>query len=140
MPLQPGTCQGSTTCLITGLAAGASNGSHDVDNGQTSISSPAIALPAGTPITLSFGSYFAHNDNASSADFMRVRVIGENGSVQTVYARGGAPRNVPAAWTTRVVNLDAWAGQTIYLRIDVADGDLGSLVEAGVDNVAITAQ
>jgi glucose/arabinose dehydrogenase len=140
MPLQLGSCQASTNCLITALAAGSSNGANDVDGGQTSIQSPGIALPAGRTITLSFGVYFAHNDNANSGDYFRVRVVGENGSVQTVYARGGAARNVAGAWTTRTANLSAWAGQTIQLRIDVVDGtDAGALVEAGVDNVAITA-
>jgi hypothetical protein len=47
MPLQLGSCQGSANCLITGLAAGSSNGANDVDGGQTSIESPAIALPTG---------------------------------------------------------------------------------------------
>ena len=139
MPLQLGNCQGSTNCLITGLTAGASNGANDVDDGQTSIQSPAIALPAGRPLTLAFGLYFAHNANATSADLFRVRVVGENGVVQTVYARAGAASNVAAAWATRTVNLDAWAGQTIQLRIDAIDAEPGSLIEAGVDNVAITA-
>ena len=139
MPLQLGNCQGSTNCLITGLTAGASNGANDVDNGQTSIQSPAIALPAGRPLTLAFGLYFAHSATATSADLFRVRVVGENGVVQTVYARAGAASNVAAAWATRTVNLDAWAGQTIQLRIDAFDAEPGSLIEAGVDNVAITA-
>ena len=49
---------------------------NDVDGGQTSIQSPAIALPTGRPLTLSFGLYFAHNAAANSADFFRVRVVG----------------------------------------------------------------
>ena len=137
--LQLGHCQGSTNCLITGLSAGTSNGANDVDEGQTSIESPAIALPAGRPLTLSFGMYFAHNANATSADLFRVRVVGEDGVVQTVSARGGAARIVAGAWVTRTAVLDAWAGQTIQLRIDTIDADPGALVEAGVDNVAITA-
>jgi hypothetical protein len=74
-------------------------------------------------------------------DYVRVRVVGENGGVQTVWARGGTARNVAAIWSTRIVSLDAWAGQTIQLRIDAIDADDGggSLIEAGVDNVAITA-
>ncbi len=141
MPLQRGICQGSTNCLITGLTAGASNGVNDVDGGQTSIESPAIALPTGRPLTLSFGLYFAHNAAANSADFFRVRVRGENGVVQTVWARGGTASNVASAWATRTASLDAWAGQTIQLRIDAADAtDAGALIEAGVDNVAITAR
>jgi glucose/arabinose dehydrogenase len=138
-PLQLGHCQGSTNCLITGLSAGTSNGANDVDEGQTSIQSPAIALPAGRPLTLSFGMYFAHNANATSADLFRVRVVGEDGVVQTVSARGGAARVVAGAWVTRTAVLDAWAGQTIQLRIDTIDADPGALVEAGVDNVAIAA-
>ena len=138
IPLQLGNCQGSTNCLITGLAAGTSNGTNDVDDGQTSIQSPAIALPAGRPLTLAFGLYFAHV-NATTADLFRVRVVGENGVVQTVYARAGAASNVAGAWATRTANLDAWAGQTIQLRFDAFDAEPGSLIEAGVDNVAITA-
>src|SRR6185295_17196718 len=121
MPLQLGSCQGSTNCLITGLAAGTGNGANDVDNGQTSIQSPPIALPAGRQITLSFGFYLAHNDQATAQDLFRVRVVGENGVVQTVWARAGTARNVAAVWTNRIANLDAWAGQTIQLRIDAVD-------------------
>jgi hypothetical protein len=60
--------------------------------------------------------------------------------VQTVWARGGDGKNAPGIWSTRVVNLDAWAGQTIQLRVDAVDGNDGgaSLIEAGLDNVAIT--
>jgi len=142
MPLQLGNCQGSANCLITGLAAGASNGVNDVDGGQTSIESPPIALPTGQALTLSFGLYFAHNAVANSMDFFRVRVRGENGVVQTVWARGGTANNVAGKWGTRSASLDAWAGQTIQLRIDAADAvnGGGSLIEAGVDNVAITAR
>jgi len=139
--LQAGSCQGSTNCFITGLAAGTSNGSNDLDNGQTSIQSPPIALPAGRPITLSFGMYFAHDDAATASDLFRVRVVGENGAVQTVWARAGTAKDVSGVWTTRIARLDAWAGQTVQIRIDAIDANdgTGSLIEAGVDNVAITA-
>jgi glucose/arabinose dehydrogenase len=142
MPLQLGNCQGSANCLITGLTAGTTNGANDVDGGQTSIESPAIALPAGRSLTLSFGLYLAHNATANSGDYFRVRVVAEDGSVQTVWARAGIASNVAGKWATRTANLDAWAGQTIQLRIDAVDAieGGGSLVEAGVDNVAITAR
>jgi glucose/arabinose dehydrogenase len=138
MPLQLGSCQGSTNCLITGLA-GPTNDSNDVDNGLTSIQSAPLALPStNRPITLSFGLYFSHNANASSADLFRVRVVGENGVPQTVWARPGVPSNVPGAWATRTVSLDAWSGQTIQIRIEAYDGGPGSIIEAGLDNLAIT--
>jgi glucose/arabinose dehydrogenase len=139
LPLQRDHCQNSTNCLITGLAAGSSNSANDVDGGIASIQSVPLALPPGRPITLTFGFYFAHNANASAADLFRVRVVGENGVAQTVWARAGAPRNVPAQWGTRTANLDAWAGQTVQIRVEAIDAANGSLIEAGVDNVAITA-
>ena len=115
-----------STASITGLTAGAAVGSNDVDGGQTSIQSPAIALPATGTITLTFRFFFAHLNNATSADFFRVRVVGNNGQAQTVYARAGTASNVAGAWSTRSVNLSAWAGQTIQLRVDAADAGTGA--------------
>jgi glucose/arabinose dehydrogenase len=139
--LQQANCEGaSVNCLITGLTAGAAAGTNDVDGGLTSIQSPAITLPASGTITLTFRFYFAHLNNATSADFFRVRVVGTNGTPQTVWARGGTASNVAGAWTTRTANLSAYAGQTIRLRFEAADMGSGSLIEAGVDNVVITRQ
>ncbi len=81
---------------------------------MTSIQSPAIALPAGN-LTLSFQIYLAHLNNATSADFVSVRVVGSNGVAQTVWSRGGRASNVAGSWATRTANLSAWAGQTVTL-------------------------
>ncbi|HET9530332.1 MAG TPA: enoyl-CoA hydratase/isomerase family protein, partial [Blastocatellia bacterium] len=62
--------------LATGAAAGASVGANDIDNGVTSIRSPEITLPI-KQVTLSFNYYLAHLTNATSADFLRVRVTGQ---------------------------------------------------------------
>ena len=141
LSLQQGTCQGpSVNCFITGLTAGAAAGTNDVDGGLTSIQSPAIALPAGGTITLTFRFYFAHLNNATSVDLFRVRVVGANGTPVTVWARGGTASNVAGVWTTRTANLSAYAGQTIRLRFEAADMGSASLIEAGVDNVVITRQ
>ncbi len=115
-------------------------GTNDVDGGHTSILSPPIALPAGVNLTLTFRMYFAHLNNANGQDFFRVRIMSSNGSGQTVWARGGTAANLPAAWTTRTVNISAWAGQTVQIRVDAMDGGSGSVIEAGFDNVSITRQ
>ena len=138
--LQPGNCGGSANCFITGLTAGSSAGANDIDGGQTSVQSPSIALPAGNNITLTFRFFLAHLNNATTADFFRVRVVGNNGQPQTVYARGGAASNVAGAWSSRSVNLNAWAGQTIRLRFEAADAAPASLIEAGFDDVVVTRQ
>jgi len=54
--------------------------------------------------------------------------------------RVASSANVPGTWTTRSVNLGAWAGQTVQLRFDTIDAGSNSLIEAGFDNVTVTRQ
>jgi len=141
LTLQPGTCDGpSVNCFVTGLTAGSAYAVNDVDGGQTSVQSPPIALPATGTIMLTFRFYFAYLKSATSADYFRVRVVGNNGQPQTVYVRVASSANVPGTWTTRSVNLGAWAGQTVQLRFDTIDAGSNSLIEAGFDNVTVTRQ
>ncbi|MAT96575.1 MAG: hypothetical protein CL608_05475, partial [Anaerolineaceae bacterium] len=88
-------------------------------------------------ITLSFSYYLAHLNNATSADFLRVTAVGS--SSQVVFEELGAGDDDDAVWDTASVSLNAFAGQTIYLLIEAADASGGSLVEAGIDDVEITA-
>lgn len=139
--LQPGSCDGgSVNCYITELAAGSAAWSRDVDGGLTSVQSPPIALPAGGTITLRFRYFFAHMSNATAADLFRVRVVGDNGTPLTVFARGGASSNRAGVWSNGSANLSAYAGQTIRLRVEAYDGNPASLIEAGFDNVVVTRQ
>ncbi|HEU5135419.1 MAG TPA: PQQ-dependent sugar dehydrogenase [Steroidobacteraceae bacterium] len=139
--LQPGTCDASVNCFVTGLVAGSAVGSADVDEGMTSVQSPAIALPAGGAVTLRFRYFLAHNNNATSADYFRVRVVGTSGTPQTVFTRAGTGGTVVGgAWTTQTVNISAFAGQTVRLRFEAADAAAGSIIEAGFDNVSVTRQ
>jgi glucose/arabinose dehydrogenase len=139
--LQIGTCDGpSVNCFVTTLAAGTSAGANDVDGGMTSVQSPAFALPAATTINLRFRYFLAHLNNATNADFFRVRVVGNDGQPQTVFTRTGSATNLAGVWTTQTVNLSAFAGQTVTLRFEAADAAGGSLIEAGFDNVLVTRQ
>jgi hypothetical protein len=75
--------------LVTGRLAGAGAGDHDIDGGVTSIRPPAIALPASGALSLSasgflnltFSYYLAHGTNSSTADFLRVSVVGATTAV-----------------------------------------------------------
>ncbi|HEU4780057.1 MAG TPA: PQQ-dependent sugar dehydrogenase [Steroidobacteraceae bacterium] len=139
--LQLTTCDGpSVNCFVTGLSAGSAVGSGDVDEGMTSVQSPVIALPAGGTTTLRFRYYLAHNNNATSADYFRVRVVGNNGQPQTLFTRPGTAGVRGGVWTTQTVNLSAFAGQTVRLRFEAADAAAGSIIEAGFDNVTVTRQ
>jgi hypothetical protein len=135
---QLGTAFSGANDLVTGRLAGSSAGVHDIDGGVTSIQSPPIALPGDGALTLSFAYYLAHGTNSTSADFLRVRVIGAT-SV-TLLQELGAADNDNAVWTTGTADLSAFAGQTVRLLIEAADTAGASLVEAAVDDVRITQQ
>jgi len=122
--------------LVTGASAGTSAGDFDIDGGVTSAQSPAIALPAGATLRLSFQYYLAHLTNSSSADFLRVRVVGSTSS--TVLNVTGAATSRAASWTSSTVDISAFAGQTVRIVVEAADASGASLVEAAIDDVVVT--
>jgi hypothetical protein len=135
---QVGTTPSGTHDLVTGASAGASVGANDVDGGTTSIRSPAIAIPATGTTTLTFKAYFAHLNNSSTDDFLRVQVVGT--TTTTVFQVLGSTAQVNGAFTSQSANISSFAGQTVRILISAADAATGSLVEAGVDDVVITNQ
>ena len=135
---QLGTTVSGVNDLVTGRLAGTDAGTHDVDAGTTTIQSPAIALPAGSTLTLSLSWYLAHGSNSSSADFFRISVV-HSGGTTTLFTQAGAATNRNGAWTSGSWNLSAYAGQSVRLVFAAADASTASLVEAGVDDVRITA-
>jgi hypothetical protein len=134
---QLGTTVSGTNDLVTGRLAGASAGAQDIDGGVTSIRSPSITLPSTGTLTLSMSYYLAHGSNASSADFFRISVV-HSGGTTVLFTRAGAASNLNAAWTVASANLTPYAGQSVQILIQAADASGASLVEAAVDNVAIT--
>ncbi len=136
-PKQLGSTVSGSYDLVTGAKAGWDAGSNDIDNGQTSIKSPLITLPANSNLTLTFSYYFAHAKNSSNADYFRVKIVGT--STTTILQELGKNKNRDAYWKTATINLNDFAGQTVYILIEAADKANESLVEAGVDDVKIVA-
>ena len=134
--LQLGTTVSGQFALVTDGRAGSSVGTYDIDGGVTSTRSPSIDLTNATQASLSFSYYLAHLSNASSADFLRVKVVGNN--TTTVFEELGAGNVDAASWQSFNTSLNAFLGQTIYLLIEAADAGSSSLVEAGVDDVAFS--
>ncbi len=120
--------------LVTGALRGTAVGDNDVDGGVTSIQSPAFQLGAvgSTGWTLSLRYTLAHNRRASAADYLRVSVNGT-----PLLTQIGFKGNRNAVWTPVSVSLDAFAGQSIRLLIEAADGGRSSLVEAAIDDVRV---
>jgi hypothetical protein len=47
--------------------------------------------------------------------------------------------NRPGSWAQASVDLSAFAGQSVQIQVEAADAAGGSLIEAGIDDVVITA-
>lgn len=136
-PYQIGYGTNGNTYLVTTANAGDFVGEFDLDDGVTSILSPAIDLPADTlDMHLYFYSFFAHRDNASAEDYLRVSIIGQ--STQIVLEELGAGHNKLGAWEQTQVDINAFAGQTVRIKIEANDTGDPSLLEAGVDDIVIT--
>jgi carboxypeptidase T len=131
---QLGTTVSATNDLVTGRLGGTAT-TYDVDAGTTTITSPAIALTDGSNYALSFSYYFAHGTNSSTADALRVKIIGD--TTQTVLQELGSTANDSAAWVPTTINLNAFAGQTVRIAFETTDGAGESLVESAVDNVVV---
>lgn len=136
-PKQLGDTVSGSNDLVTGRLAGSSVGSYDIDGGVTSIQSPQIELTTGYDLRLSFSYYLAHLSNATSADFLRVKVVGT--TTETVFEEVGAGDDDDAVWDEHSVDISGFAGQTVRLLVEAADANGGSLVEAAIDDVRIEA-
>jgi len=124
--------------LVTGPLSGRSAGDNDVDGGITTMRSPNMTLPSGRSLTLTFSYYFAHANNSSSVDYLRVKIVGSTTS--TIFQEVGARNDDDASWQTFSVSLNNFAGQTVYILIEAADAGNESLVEAAIDDVLIVAK
>ena len=135
---QLGTTVSGVNDLVTGRLSGSSSGSYDLDGGRTSIQSAPIALPESGALTMTFSYYLAHGSNSSSADYLRVSVVGATRAM--VFQELGDTNDDDGVWATATVDLSAFAGQTIRILVEAADAAGASLVEAAIDDVKIVRQ
>jgi hypothetical protein len=125
--------------LVTGLASLGCARCNDVDGGVTRARSPSVTLPATGASRLRLRYFLGHGSDADAADGLRIAVI--DGLTRTVIARVAATPGVhsPAAWRGISADLGPWAGETIRIQFEARDTVADSLLEAGVDEVRITA-
>ncbi|MFI6393307.1 proprotein convertase P-domain-containing protein [Nonomuraea sp. NPDC050540] len=133
---QLGNAVSGANVLVTGRLAGSGPGAHDVDGGLTSVRSPAIELPSGAS-TLKLSYTFAHRDNSSTSDYLRIKVIGST-TVTVLERLGTASTDLDGAWTPVTADLSALAGQSVRILVEAADAGTASLIEAAVDDVSVT--
>jgi Glycosyl hydrolases family 18 len=128
---------GGTNSLATGLAGGKA-GANDVDGGVTTIRSPEVTVPADVHAVLSFWYYFAHDQRSSADDYFAVKIIAGGGQA-VVFQKNGRHSIQNAEWRHESVDLSNFAGQTVRIQFEAADLASDNIVEAGVDDIEVSA-
>lgn len=137
--VQPSGGSASGRALATEPRAGRSVGANDVDGGVATAVSPGFALPNSSEIQLQFDRFFAHLDHSTADDMMSLSV--RSGGTDTVVSEiFGSATHRAGDWQRITLRLDRWRGQNIQLVVRAADGGSGSIIEAGLDNVVVSAR
>jgi hypothetical protein len=94
-------------------------GNYNVGNTAGNITSAALALPAGTSITLSFN-YVLQTEGNGPFDVASVQVSSNGGATFTTVASSTSSAQLPlsSTWRAAAFDLSAFAGQTVLLRFN----------------------
>ncbi len=134
--LQPNAGHTGPGALVTGLAAGSSVGTFDIDSGVTSVISPTVDIPVGAEVELRFEYSFAYLDNATNDDYFAVSIV--SGGVTTeLFDDHAHAYNQTSTWNLVTLDISQYAGSTIQILFEAADLGGGSLIEAAVDDVVV---
>ena len=132
---QLGTAWTGQGAFVTGLAAG-----RDVDGGRTTTRSPLFHLPAGAS-TLYLRYWVGLGANAPSTDRFVVRLVSGSGSIlaTALTVQGDGTAHAPS-WQLLSYSIPAsLSGHDVAIELVTADRGSDSTVEAGVDQVRVTA-
>jgi len=133
---QPDRAYSGRYAFITGLAAGTTPSTYDLD-GRTTIRSVPVTMPAtGGAGNLTFRYTFVHG-LISSADWLKAFVEDGAGTRTLVWSNIGSWRSVDAMWVRASVPMNTWSDQTIRIVFEAADGGRDSLLEVGIDDVRV---
>lgn len=129
-------------CWVTDGRAGTTVGAYDIDGGVTTVTSPVMDLEGAQSARLTFWGWFSNTAGADpGTDVMRVLVTSDGGATWTVVETiGPKGEDADGGWFTRDIELAGVIAMTdaVRVRFEASDVGLGSVVEAAVDDVAIT--
>lgn len=131
-----------TAAYVTGQHSGGGDGANDIDNGRTTLTSPAIDLSQGDATsTISYWRWYSNSAGAGpNADVFVVDISADNGQTWTnVETVGPAGPGTAGGWIRHrfhPADLVPLTGQ-MRLRFIASDEGEGSLVEAALDGFRV---
>lgn len=142
---QPGndvTPDPGSICWVTDGFAGASLGVFDVDAGTTTLASPVMDLSALSTATMSYWRWYSNNTGADpGADVFVIDVSDDAGASWTnVETIGPVGAGTTGGWIYHEFQVEDYVALTSQVRIRfiAEDADLGSIVEAAIDELRVT--
>ncbi len=143
------TADPGVTCWVTGQAArGTAPGTGDLDNGQAILNSPTINLAGQDDATVSYWRWFSNGFGAGPYnDTFRVQVSTNGGTnwttAETIGPGSLADPEVNGNWRFHAFTLSSVGlvpTANVKIRFIADDTNPQSLLEAGVDDVVVTAR
>ena len=124
-------------CYATGLAAGSSAGSFDIDGGKTTLLSPMFNMDGAESATVSYWRWYSNNlGNGPDEDYWEVQVNDGSGWVYLENTLVSAN-----SWNQYSFDLGTYISltATVQFRFVASDEINGSLVEAAMDDFILSA-
>ncbi len=127
---------GSGQAWLTDIDLGNTN--SDVDNGTTTLTSPLLDAPAGS--TVSYQYWFNDIPGGPADNDAFVVEVSENGGA--TYSTVRTITSVSSSWRadSLIAGIDYQPSSTLRVRFSASDGDPQGVIEAGLDDIAVTVQ
>ena len=132
-----------TMCFVTGQGKpGGGIGENDVDDGHTTLTSPVLDLVGKGGAIISYWRWYSNDQgNSPNADIFVIDISNDNGSTWTnVETIGPAGPETAGGWFQHSFRVSDFVEPTseVRLRFIAADEGDGSIVEAAVDDFAVS--
>ncbi len=128
-------------CWVTDGNAGFSDGSGDVDGGQTTLISPVYDLTGATEVTMSYFRWYSNSAGGGpNNDVFTVFISDDGGTTWTpLETVGPSGPGTAGGWINNTFQVEDFVDLTgsVRLRFIAADNGEPSLVEAAIDDLRI---
>jgi len=129
------------SCWVTQAAAGAGVGEFDIDNGKTSLVSAVYDLTANPEAEISYWRWYANTVTTSPGDdVFRVDITSDGSSWVNVETIGPSGQSARGGWAKHVFRVADFVNPSaaVQVRFIAEDAGVGGIVEAAIDEFAIT--